>query len=182
MAHWLLGGGKTLSESELVELIRRYVAGDKQAGEDVIRGVAGVLCGVVYDSVSDRDIRDDVLSELVMIVLSCLASYDASRAKVATFVRAIAKRNVQRVASWYQNQSCGGLGLDVADSESWCDPSILYSAVAKLPVEQSQVVIGRLNGESKVDMASRLGYSMNKLLRIEREAVDSLRSTIFAQI
>jgi RNA polymerase sigma factor (sigma-70 family) len=178
--------GTDLHTSELRDLLARFQAGDRSAGEELMRRAAGRLERLArsmlrrYPQVRQHEQTADIVQEALLSLLGALRELSVSSARA---LHALAAEHMRRrlldLARRYRRpgrdhlsleQAVGGAELlaaadtDEDDLDRW---QALHEAVAALPAEQREVFCLRFyHGWTHEEIAGLLQVSTRTVTRL----------------
>ena len=140
--------------------------------------------------VTDRDLAEDLVSEIFLKALKAFDGYDETRSK-SSWIYTIARNHLAnhfraggRVVSDVDIEDLPILGEDLAEKAAMNhDLGMMFQALATLPEEKRQLIrLKHLNELSYEEMAERLGRSKDALKVATFRAMQDLRAAMQQQL
>lgn len=104
-----------MQESSLIELC---LANDRKAQKELVYNYAPALLSIVRRYVKSDEIAQDYLQEAFILIFKNLHQFDASRAKLFTWMRTITINTTIRHISQEKNRHNGHLIIEETEAES----------------------------------------------------------------
>ena len=175
-------------EQQIIELLN---AEDKKAISLIYENYSDALYGVIHKIIRDPDLAQDVLQESFIKVWKKAKTYDASKAKLFTWLYRIATNEAitfinkkKRKSTTSLDDEEGGISTQLA-ADPYFDGDqvqlLLQKALEKLPEKQRLVFNMRYYEEmSYKDMAEVLDTSVGALKASYHHAVKKIESSLKA--
>ena len=155
-----------MTAEELPDLLLAVADGDRAAFARFYQRTSAKLFGIVLRILPERSLAEDAMQDAYAKIWRNAASYDAQRGSPITWAATIA-RNVA-IDLRRREHPGGRLRDDDYDFDSMSDPAAGASAedMAALracldrldPEQRSLILAAYLNGESREELAKRLGH------------------------
>lgn len=168
-----------------MELVRRIGAGDGEALRTLYERFGSIVFGMAYRLLGDRQSAEECTQDVFVSIWRSAGAYDPSRARVSSWMIAIARNRVvdaarARVARPIDPQAelePADRSPDVAEQTAVADSSRrVAAALAELPAPQREaLVLAYFNGLSHSEIAERLGVPLGTVKGRIRLALDRLR-------
>lgn len=167
------------------ELVRRIGDGNTDALRALYDRYGTIVFGMALRVVGDRQAAEECTQDAFVAVWRRAGSYDSERAKVSTWMIAIARnravdlmrRRAARPAELHADVSRGDGSPDVADRIVTAESSEqVAAALAELPDDQREVlVLAYFQGLSHSEISERLQLPLGTVKGRVRLALDRLR-------
>jgi RNA polymerase sigma-70 factor (ECF subfamily) len=167
----------------LETLMELAQGGDKNAYREVLSQSTRILRGFLIKRVSDKDVIEDIIQDILISIHKAQHTYDASRPFIP-WMMAIARfrltdhfRKVYREAEHeeaYTEELSHDIALDVTNPVG--EYEYLYRAIETLPEKQQHVVVWmKIEGLSAKEVAEKLNMSESAVKVTAHRAYKALK-------
>lgn len=180
---------KEAAAAELIALLARVAARDREAFAAVYRATSSRLWGIVLRILPRRDVAEDVLQDVYMRIWERAGSYDPAKASPMTWMATIARNRAideirlkrpTSIEDAPEALEVAETGADPLDSAQQSDELRRLKACLEAlePERREMVLLAYYSGLSRDELAQRFAHPVNTIKTWLHRSLAQLRKCL----